>query len=47
MVSDGLANKTKHIYLIYTELIVHAILNLAYSKEYILFIRSTCSKHAV
>ena len=35
------------IYLIYTGLMVHATLNLAYSKEHVLSIRLICSKHAV
>jgi len=39
--------QVQSIYLIYTRLIVHAILNLAYTKEHILALRLTCSKYTI
>jgi len=34
--------QVQNIYLIYTELIVYATLNLAYSKEYMYYMPLTC-----
>ena len=39
--------QVQSIYLIYARLVIHAILNLAYPKEYILSIRLIYSKHAI
>ena len=39
--------QVQSVYLIYTGLIVHVTINLAYLKEQVLFIRSICSKHTV
>ena len=39
--------QVQSIYLIYTRLIVHTTLNLAYSKKHMIFIRLTYGKYAV
>jgi len=39
--------QVQSIYLIYAGLMVYATLNLAYPKEYILFIRLTYSKYII
>jgi len=40
-------NLVQSVYYICTGLMVHTILNLAYSKEHMLFIKSTYGKHII